>query len=118
MQRRNERGPIADTYDELQGLPSLREAIAAYRAPRASKASTVRTLFQCTEVALLTAADVLDRAAADVTAGRVARAAAKLTWVHGFNVVVSRIGLAVECLTAPDAASIPTRLSIQASPAL
>ena len=68
----NERGVIAESYHELQGLATLAAARATYPLPKASPESTLRAIFQAAEIALLNLADLLARATGDLRRGRMA----------------------------------------------
>jgi hypothetical protein len=114
---RNERGVIAERYSELQGLPVLEAARALHPLPKASPASTVRAVFQSSEIALLNLADLMRRAAGDVDAGRVNAAMVKLSWAVGFHRVLVRLSLMPQQLATRASASCAGRLCIADSPA-
>ncbi|HZL96670.1 MAG TPA: hypothetical protein VFB99_23645, partial [Vicinamibacterales bacterium] len=75
----NSRGVIAEHYSDLQGLPVLDAARRAYPLPMASVPSTLRAVFQAAEIALLNLADLMKRAAADVSSDQPGSAAVKLS---------------------------------------
>lgn len=85
----NDRGPIAETYAELQALHILRAAREHATLPKASTASLIRAIFQAAEIALLNITDLLERATTDCDHGAFDRASVKLTWVRGFQHVLS-----------------------------
>jgi hypothetical protein len=114
---RNERGVIAERYSELQGLPVLDAARALYPLPPASPASTIRAVFQSSEIALLNLADLMRRAAADVDAGRVNAARVKLAWAVGFHRVLVRLSLMPQQLATRASAGRTGRLRVADSPA-
>jgi hypothetical protein len=114
---RNERGVIAERYSELQGLPVLEAARALYPLPKASPASTVRAVFQSSEIALLNLADLMRRAASDVDTGRVNTAMVKLSWAVGFHRVLGRLSLMPQQLATRASAAHHGRLRIADSPA-
>ena len=114
----NERGVIAESYHDLQGLGVLAAARAVSPLPRASAASTLRAVLQGAEIALLNLADLLDRAAADLPQGRVGAAAIKLSWARGFHRVLARVSLLPEQLAlATEGGSERSVLGIEDSPA-
>jgi hypothetical protein len=114
----NERGVIAEHYRDLQGLPVLDAARRAYRLPAASAAATVRAVFQAAEIALLNLADLMKRAAGDVSNGRPGGAAVKLSWARGFHRVLVRLSLMPQQLgVVPELAPDGWRLRIEDSPA-
>jgi len=113
----NERGVIAEHYRDLQGLPVLERAREQYPLPHASAASTIRVIFQAGEIALLNLADLMARAAGDVSAGRTAPATVKLSWARGFHRVLVRVSLMPQQLGIMPPADGPcARLSIADSP--
>jgi hypothetical protein len=115
----NERGVIAESYDELQGVAVLRDARSA-PLPLASWDSSVRAILQSVEVALLNVADLLERAARDLDSNRPVEAAAKLAWVRGFHTVLVQLSLCPLQLhlgSVPDGPDAPT-LQLADSPAL
>lgn len=114
----NERGVIAEQYRDLQGLPRLEAARAAYPLPSASHASTIRAVFQAVELALLNLADVIGRAAADVEQGCIGGAMVKVGWAHGFHRVLVRLSTMPQQLGLPERADAPGRLHLADSPAL
>ncbi|MGH9628554.1 MAG: hypothetical protein ACRD7E_09495 [Bryobacteraceae bacterium] len=95
---RNDRGIIAESYYDLQGLGVLAAARASYPLPKASGESTLRAIFQAVEVALLNLADVVGRAADDLESGARDAAAVKLLWARGFHRVLIRLSMMPEQL--------------------
>jgi tryptophan 2,3-dioxygenase len=90
---RNARGVIAESYQDLQGLGVLAAARGSYPLPKASAESTLRAVFQAAEIALLNAADLLGRAAADLERRSVGPAVVKMFWVRGFHRLLGRLGM-------------------------
>lgn len=89
----NERGVIAESYQELQGLGALRAARDAYPLPRATAESTLRAIFQGVEIGLLNAADLVRRAASDMERGDVDAATVKMFWMRGFHRLLVRLSV-------------------------
>src|SRR5262249_44807438 len=89
----NERGVIAESYHDLQGLEVLKMAREAYPLPKASGESTLRAVFQAAEIALLNVADVLARAAMDVEHGMMNSAVTKMFWARGFHRLLVRLSM-------------------------
>lgn len=87
----NERGIIAESYHDLQGLGVLRAAREAYPLPKASDESMARAVFQCVEIALLNLTDLVARAAADIEQGSLGSATVKMFWARGFHRVLARL---------------------------
>lgn len=118
MRTSNERGRIADTYESLQGLELLNAARDAYALPKATAASTLRTVFQAAEIALLNLTDLLARADADVRCRMIGRAMVKISWALGFHRVLARLGMVPHQLGHVYDAAVPTDvLRISDSPA-
>ncbi|HUA62662.1 MAG TPA: hypothetical protein VML19_28155 [Verrucomicrobiae bacterium] len=86
-------GPIAVSYDELQGLPFLRKARPFDDISRASPESILRTVYQCADLVLFNLADLMGRAAAEVSAGRFGAAMVKLAWSRSFHGVLTKLSL-------------------------
>jgi hypothetical protein len=115
----NARGVIADSYDDLQGLPVLRAARQRAPVPRATWDSAMRALLQSTEIALLNLSDLLGRSADDVHHLRFEAAATKLTWARGFHRILVRLSLCPSRLgIAPPPQGSVTYLHLADSPAL
>jgi tryptophan 2,3-dioxygenase len=89
----NERGVIAETYYDLQGLAVLEGIRAAHPLPKASAASLCRALFQAVEIAILNLNDVVLRAVEDLRDEAVDRAVVKLFWARGFHRVLGGLSL-------------------------
>jgi len=89
----NERGVIAENYYDLQGLGVLEAARRAYPLPKASRESTLRSVFQSVEIALLNLHDLVTRAADDVAGARAAPACVKLFWMRGFHRLLNRLSM-------------------------
>jgi hypothetical protein len=87
----NERGIIAENYNDLQGLGVLASAKETYPLPKASDESTLRAVYQAAEIALLNLADVVARAAADLERETIGSAVVKVNWAHGFHRVLVRL---------------------------
>jgi tryptophan 2,3-dioxygenase len=87
----NERGIIAESYHDLQGLGVLRAAREAYPLPKASNESMVCAVFQSVEIALLNLTDLVTRAAADIEQGCLGPATVKMFWARGFHRVLARL---------------------------
>lgn len=113
----NERGVIAESYRELQGLDALAAARRASPLPKASGESTLRAVMQAVEIALLNLADVVARAADDVSSGRVGAASVKMSWARGFHRVLSRLSLLPQQLGFPAEPARFGVLRISESPA-
>jgi hypothetical protein len=114
----NERGVIAENYHDLQGLGVLEAARQTYPLPKASAESTLRTVFQCVDVALLNLADVMARAVADLDRGAFSTATIKMFWARGFHRLLTQLSLVPSQLgftTSPTQQS--GTLRIQDSPA-
>src|SRR5690606_13459249 len=114
----NDRGVIAEHYRDLQALPVLERARGKSPLPQASAASTMRAVFQSCEIALLNLADLLNRAAANVSEGDANRALVKALWARGFHRVLVRLALMPQQLGLALPAEAPAgRLRIGDSPA-
>jgi tryptophan 2,3-dioxygenase len=114
----NDRGVIAENYYDLQGLGVLDAARAANPLPKASPESTLRTLFQAVEIALLNLADVMGRAAADVERGAPGSATVKLFWARGFHRILVCLSLMPQQLALSADGDGPRRvLRVRESPA-
>lgn len=114
----NERGIIAESYHELQGLAVLAAARQAYPLPKSSDESTLRAVFQSAEIALLNLADLMARATADLEHERFSTATVKLFWARGFHRLLTRLSLIPIKLGVPiHTAEESGTLSIHDSPA-
>lgn len=89
----NERGVIAETYYDLQGLAVLDAIRAAHPLPKASPESLCRALFQAVEIAVLNLNDVLRRAIDNLRDEAIDRAVVKLHWARGFHRVLGGLSL-------------------------
>ena len=89
----NERGVIAETYYDLQGLAVLEGIRAAHPLPKASAESLCRALFQAVEIAILNLNDVVLRAVEDLREEAMDRAVVKLFWARGFQRVLGGLSL-------------------------
>jgi hypothetical protein len=100
----NERGPIAESYDQLQSLPELHQARDRVPLPSASLDSLNRTTLQAAEIALLNIHDLLNRASADIQSSMLPSAARKLSWAAGFHRLLIELSL-----LPPRTAALETR---------
>lgn len=116
MSSHNELGPIAQTYDELQGLPLLRRARSAYPLPPATPTAFVRTVLQAAEIVLHNLADLTGRAADDLP-GSVRQAVDKLGWASGFHNILLRLSRLPTLLAGTRSAHTSSALHIADSPA-
>lgn len=115
----NERGPIARSYAELQGLGRLRQAREASAMSTASSSTTVRAILQTVEVALWNLVDLVDRGATEVQTGSLGRAVVHWDWITGFHQVLVTLGLTHRRLALPVSRHAERSvLGLQASPAL
>src|SRR5262245_60309177 len=89
----NERGIIAESYYDLQGLAVLKKARERYALPKASPESTLRAVFQCVDIVLLNLANILERAAGDLERSVIKDASVKMLWARGFQRLLSRLSL-------------------------
>jgi tryptophan 2,3-dioxygenase len=89
----NQRGIIAESYHDLQGLEVLASARAAYPLPKASGESALRAVFQAAEIALLNLTDLIGRAASDMDCGDLGSATVKMFWARGFHRLLSRLSM-------------------------
>src|SRR5215211_4078957 len=89
----NQRGIIAESYHDLQGLEVLASARAAYPLPKASGESALRAVFQAAEIALLNLTDLIGRAASDMNRGELGSATIKMFWARGFHRLLSRLSM-------------------------
>ena len=81
----NELGPVAASYHELQSLPLLFDAARRPPVPPQGSAwQAVRALFQATEVALVTLAELADQVTARWSDDDVAAAVRALNWMTSF----------------------------------
>jgi hypothetical protein len=110
-QARNQRGPIAASYAELQAIEILVAAWRSSSVEQHSRASSLRAVLQSVEVLLLNLADLTTRAAANLRHGRLALTTTKLGWCLGIHrlathlsFVASQVGIE---FSAPSAASLP-----------
>ncbi|MFG6447794.1 hypothetical protein ACG0Z6_05985 [Roseateles sp. BYS180W] len=88
----NALGAIAPSYDLLHNIPLLTQARQAALESSATSASAVQTLLQAAEVALLNQARLLTRAATLLQQGALQEATEVVRWVHGFHLVLRRLG--------------------------
>ncbi len=88
---RNDFGPIARTYEELQSLPTLAQSQLRCPVRPTSRAAFDRAVLQSVEIALYNVADLLTRATADLRKGDVGRAGLKAAWLHGFQKVITQL---------------------------
>jgi tryptophan 2,3-dioxygenase len=89
----NQRGIIAESYHDLQGLGLLAAARDAYPLPKASSESALRAVFQAAEIALLNLTDLIGRAASDMDRGDFGSATVKMFWARGFHRLLSRLSM-------------------------
>ena len=115
MPAANERGPIAESYDELQAISELQQARSHVPLPAASVDSVNRTALQAAEVALLNIGDILQRSAADIRAGNTAGASRKLAWAAGFHRLLVELSLVPQRAAALECAPPQAVLSIARS---
>lgn len=89
----NERGVIAESYYDLQGLAVLEAMREANPLPKASDASMLRAIFQSVEIILLNLSDVMRRSIADLGQAKLGSAMVKMSWAHGFHRVLVRLSM-------------------------
>ena len=82
---KNERGPIAEAYDDLQGLPALREAQASFSDHLTDPQSVDNTLAQCADILLCNLTELLTRTGTSAEQGDWASATLKLEWAIDFS---------------------------------
>lgn len=118
MENENQRGVIAETYFQLQGLHKLEATVNTYPLPNASSESILRSVFQATEIALHNLVDLTTRAIENLEQGQTGSASVKLSWAQGFHVVLNSLGLLpqkIRFISPPSKAD--NRLHVQDSPA-
>jgi hypothetical protein len=113
----NERGVIAESYHDLQGLGVLHAARRRMTLSPASSSSTLRTVLQAVEIGLLNLADLMGRAAADVEQSRPGGSLVKLQWARGFHRVLVRLSVMPQQLILGCPPGRGTHLSVVESPA-
>lgn len=114
----NEKGIIAESYRELQGLASLENARYEYPVQKASDQSTLRAVFQAAEVALLNLSDIMSRAKTNLDEEAFSKAAVKMFWARAFNRLLTRISVIPQQLAAVASSNHDKgSLKIQESPA-
>ena len=89
----NERGVIAESYYDLQGLGVLDAMREANPLPKASDTSTLRAVFQSVEITLLNLSDILRRSIADLGQGNPGSAMVKMSWARGFHRILVRLSM-------------------------
>lgn len=119
MQQHNNLGPIAESYEELQGLRWLRETWSKDHYPSASLASTLRVVLQGVEIGLLNQAQLLDRASECLAHLDLPSTLDYLRWSYAFHSVLISLGQVPQRLGLPedDTSDGVTVLSIKESPA-
>ena len=114
----NERGVIAEQYSQLQALHVLEAIKEMHPLPKASYESTIRAIFQATEVALLNIADLVSRATVDVRSRQFGAALVRMSWVRGFHHVMVRVSMMPSLLGGMlNTTGMSSELKIAASPA-
>lgn len=91
MPLENECGVIAQTYYKLQGLHLLKAAREKFPLPRASPESTLRSIFQAVEIALINLTDLMKRATTNLEQDLLGAAAVKMSWAYGFHCILVRL---------------------------
>lgn len=89
----NDRGVIAETYSDLQGLPTLQASRLRWPLPKASPQSVLRAVFQSSEIAILNLSDLLARATVDLENQHLEAAVTKMFWLRGFARLLTRISV-------------------------
>jgi len=110
MPVRNERGVIAESYYDLQGLRVLDAARESHPVVAASPESTLRAVFQAIEIALLNLSDVIKRAARDIEQDLLGSATVKMFWVRGLHRVLVRLSMAPGQLALADDTALVLRI--------
>jgi tryptophan 2,3-dioxygenase len=113
----NDRGVIAESYYDLQGLRILDAARECHPLPAASPESTLRAVLQAVEIALLNLGDIVSRASADIDQGTFHSATVKMFWARGFHRVIVRLSVMPEQLAFSDMSANGAVLLIEESPA-
>ncbi len=117
-QFRNECGVIAEQYSHLQALHVLEAIKEMHPLPKASYESSIRAIFQATEVALLNVADLVSRATVDVRSRQFGAAMVRMSWVRGFHHVMVRVSMMPSQLGGMlNTTGMSSELRIMASPA-
>ena len=89
----NERGVIAESYYDLQGLGVLDAMREANPLPKASDASMLRSIFQSVEITLLNLSDIIRRSTCDLAQAKLGGAMVKMSWARGFHRVLIRLSM-------------------------
>jgi hypothetical protein len=114
----NERGVIAESYSDLQGLATLETARQEHPVTRATGQSTLRSVLQAAEVALLNLSDIMSRAKINLDDGELSKATVKLFWARAFHRLLTRISVIPQHIAAIGPGSpAETNLKVQDSPA-
>ncbi len=88
---RKKLGPIADSYSELQGLPTLEKARSSVVVKQATYSSAIRAILQAAEVCLVNLSDLYGRARNQITGHGLETALTQLLWARGFNDVLHQL---------------------------
>lgn len=118
MDTHNHLGPVAETYDQLQGLSWLRRVWAQHPVLPATTYSTLRRTLQAAEIGLYGLTDLLDRTTRAVNDSEFEGATTFLRWSLGFHRVLVELGHTVQQAGVVDPGDADdTRVGVGDSPA-
>ena len=101
MAKQNERGVIAETYQELQGLGVLQKARDSVPLPPALICQHHEMRASVRKTALLNLSDLLSRAVDDLVHDRIGPASVKMSWASGFHRILSWLSTLPHVLPGP-----------------
>jgi len=90
---RNEKGPIAETYNELQSLQILKEIKQETSYPDASYQSLLASILQSVEIALINLADLQSLAIQDLYNNDFGSLVTRLRWICSFHSLLIDLSL-------------------------
>lgn len=100
MQYKNELGLIAGSYEELQSIDLLLEIRQSQKNIHLlSSASTIITVLQAIEIALLNIVDLTSRASQDINHQEISLCTVKLCWILSFQEVLAKLSTIPKILT-------------------
>ncbi|WP_256080119.1 hypothetical protein [Massilia sp. YIM B04103] len=91
-EQENALGAIAESYDVLHNLAILTQARLVSEVAAGTRASALHAVFQAAEIALLNLVRLTERASKALQDGDLQRATEVMRWVHGFHLVMRRLG--------------------------
>ncbi|MDA0269095.1 MAG: hypothetical protein O3A14_19580, partial [Cyanobacteria bacterium] len=87
----NKYGPIAESYEELQGLHLLKEFKDQNNLPKASSDSLLRAIFQATEIAIINISILMDRISVERLEHDLRKVIEDFHWIYSLHKLLSKI---------------------------